>query len=517
MNTKKIHHLCKFGAGAASMILVTAPSCTSFSGEGGETIPAQRPNILWIFAEDINTVISSYGVEINQTPNIDRLAENGVLFRNAFAASPVCSPARSAIITGYMPTTIGVHNHHSSRSVESAIYLPDSIKTIPELFREAGYYTYNYGKDDYNFMYNRKKLYSGEIGTHFWYTLKGTTGHWRDRERNPGQPFFGQIQLEGGKYALQQPERMKLYDQTLSPEERMDPSVPELFPYFPDHPLLRKDWALHHDAVKMVDYDVKRILQELEEDGLLENTIVFFLSDHGYEGLRHKQFCYEGGLHVPFIVACFGDHEVIKHGQVREDLVSGIDFGITALALAGIDIPPQVEGRNVFAPDYKRDYIIASRDRCDFTIDRIRAVRTEKYKYIRNFHPERGYMQPQYRDRRPEFRLLKGMYERGELNEVQAKYWKPEKPVEELFDLENDPHEIHNLAEDPEYAEVLAELRGILENWMKETDDQGQYPENIEALRFMYLRWGPERCINLEYDVLRKNPYMENTPVWLIN
>ncbi|MCU0376761.1 MAG: sulfatase [Bacteroidales bacterium] len=511
MNIKPLFH--SLTAGAASLSLMSISSCSTGNTAENRSAGEERPNVLWIFAEDICPLISSYGYELNQTPNIDRLAQNGVLFKNAYATTPVSSAARSAIITGYMPTTLGVHNHHSSRTAETAIWLPDNVRTIPEIFREAGYYTYNNGKDDYNFMYNRKELYSGEIKTNYWYTLVGG-GHWRDPERKPGQPFFGQIQLEGGKYALQYKNPSSKYQKVLPPEERMDSMRPEVLPYMPDHPLLLKDWALHHDAVRMVDYDVQRILKELEEDGLLRNTIVFFISDHGYEGLRHKQFLYDGGLHVPFIVSYFGDHEIIKHGVERSDLVSGIDFGITALALAGLDIPEGVEGRNVFAKDFHRDYIIGTRDRMDFTIDRIRAVRSDRYKYIRNFHPERSYMQPQYRDTRVEFKTVKDMYEKGELNEVQAIYWKPEKPVEELYDIENDPHEIKNLSETPEYKEILEEHRAILDTWIRETDDKGQYPEDIEGLRFIVMKWGIDRCVNPEYDTLRKNPYMDGTPPW---
>ncbi len=500
-------------ASSATLSVVSFPSCNQESRKKSEQADSGKPNILWIFVEDICPLISSYGYELNQTPNIDQLAENGVLFRNAYATTPVSSAARSSIITGYMPTTLGMHNHHSSRTAETGVWLPENVKTIPEIFREAGYYTFNNGKDDYNFMYNRSKLYSGEVKTNFWYTLVGG-GHWRDPERKPGQPFFGQIQLEGGKYVLQYKNPSSKYQRVLSPEARMDSTIPAPLPYMPDHPLLRKDWALHHDAVKMVDKDVEEILALLKEDGLLENTIIFFFSDHGYEGLRHKQFLYDGGLHVPFIVSCYGKDDQIEKGALREDLVSGIDFGITTLALAGLQIPEGVEGRNVFAKDFHRDYIIGTRDRMDFTIDRMRAVRTDRYKYIRNFHPERSYMQPQYRDTRAEFRLVKEMYEKGELNEVQAMYWKPEKPVEELYDLVNDPHEINNLAANPDYKEILEKHRDILEQWMEETDDKGQYPENIEGLRFIVQKWGIDRCVNPEYDTLRSNPYMDGTPPW---
>ena len=478
-------------------------SCLS-SGNDDKAPTADQPNILWIYVEDICPFLSCYGYDINQTPHIDKLAENGVLFEKAFTPSPVCSPTRSGIITGMMPTTIGVHNHHSSRTVESAIFLPDEVKLIPDLFRDAGYYVYNNGKDDYNFIYDRASVYEGPFNTHFWYTFYGT-GSWRDEARKEGQPFFGQIQLEGGKYTLHQEHLQKAYKERIPEEERMDPSVPELPPYYADFPFMREDWALHFDGIKMTDLDVRDIVAKLREDGLLENTIIFFFSDPGYKGTRHKQFCYDGGIQVPLIVAYYGTDERIQKGLRRKDLVSLIDVGPTSLALAGIPVPGHMEGKDLFAGDYHRDYVITTRDRCDFTIDRIRSVRTDKYKYIKNFNPERSYNQPSYRDTRPEFTIAKEMFEKGELNEVQARYWLPTKPGEEFYDLENDPHEINNLADDPAYAEELKKHREILENWIRETDDQGQYPEKQEGLRYMYSRWG-ERCVNPEFDYVKKNP-----------
>jgi arylsulfatase A-like enzyme len=195
-------------------------------------------------------------------------------------------------------------------------------------------------------------------------------------------------------------------------------------------------------------------------------------------------------------------------------MISALDFAGTTLALAGVPIPSAMEGRNVFADDFHRDYVVSARDRCDFTVDRIRTVRDKQYRYIRNFHPERSYMQPQYRDTREEFLIIKEMYDNGQLNEAQAHYWKPTKPVEELYDIVIDPHEINNLADNPEYAEVLASMRIILDNWIEESDDKGQYPEHVEDLRFIYERW-LDRCVNPEFDYVKKNP-RHFTPPWLV-
>ena len=475
-------------------------------------------NIVWIYAEDVSPWYSCYGNKVINTPNVDKLAANGVIFTNVYAGNPVCSPSRSGIITGMMPTTIGAHQHHSARTVESQHYLPDSIKTIPEIFKQAGYYTFNNGKDDYNFSYDRSKLYSGAFEAYFWYTLKGE-GHWRDKDRKDGQPFFAQFQLEGDKYTLPQPAREKEYFSRIPEDKRVKGEDVDLPPYYPDVKLLRDRMARHYDAVQMVDQDVERIVRELKEDNLLENTIVILLSDHGNESLRIKQFCYDGGIQIHLIMSFFGHEEkirdIIKKGTVRDDMVSGVDIAATTLALAGFDVPKTMEGKDVFAQDFKRDYIVAGRDRCDFTIDRIRCVRNKQFKYIKNFYPDRSYMQPQYRETRPEFVLLKTMYEKGELNEVQAKYWEPTRRAEELFDVINDPYEIHNLANQPEYAEKLDSMRSILNNWIVATDDKGQYAENPEDLRFIYQCW-LNRCTDPVFDYIKTHP-IPLTPPWVID
>ena len=402
-------------------------------------INPDKPNILWIYVEDLNPVLSCYGESINPTPNIDKLAENGVLFKKAFTPAPVCSAARSAIITGTLATTFGTHNHHGSRTVEDAIFLPEGVKTIPEIFKANGYHTFNHGKDDYNFIYDRKRLYNDEIEIDFWYTFTGT-GNWVEPLVS-NKPFFGQIQLNGGKHGLAQ-----TYAKTKEKITPIDRSLVELPPYYPNISSVHEDFARHYDTARATDLEVEEIMKTLKDNNLLNNTYVFFFTDHGYKGIRHKQFLYDGGIQIPLVVAYFGKDSQIKKGTIREDLVSGIDIGTSSLALAGLEIPTYMEGQNMFDATFKRNYIIATRDRCDFSIDRIRAVRSYKYKYIKNFMPNRSYTQPSYRDQRDEFVDIKKAFEAGELNEVQAKYWLPTKPEEELFDLENDPFEINNLA-----------------------------------------------------------------------
>ncbi|MEM9985198.1 MAG: sulfatase [Bacteroidota bacterium] len=463
---------------------------------------------MWIYVEDINALLSCYGHPDNPTPHLDYMAQQGLLFTRAYTISPVCSPARSGNILGVAPTSVGAHQHHSSRTVEAGNFLPDSIVPLPQLFRQAGYYTFNQGKDDYNFIYDRRKLYEGDFISDYWYTFEGL-GHWRDSARGT-RPFFGQIQLSGGKHALGNGYRGEERYADLSWKNPDSVQVP---PYYPDHPVIREDWAAHHDAVRITDHEVGEILDQLKADDLLERTVVFFFSDHGYKGIRHKQFCYEGGIHIPLIIADPGGHFLDRKGQTDSQLVSSIDLAPTTLGLAGLPIPSFMEGRDLFGASPPRQQVIASRDRCDFSVDRIRAVRSEHFKYIRNYLPDRAYTQPSYRDRRPEFTVIRDLYQAGKLTAAQAKYWQASKPVEELFDLRTDPHEIQNLADDPAYQSVLRAHRDTLEAWVEASDDQGQYPENLEDLRFIYERWG-ERCVDPIFDTV-KNSWRANTPRWV--
>ena len=443
-----------------------------------------RPNIVWVFIEDMNGWYGCYGDDTVPTPNIDALAERGVRFDRAYMPAGVCSATRSAIALGAMQTSLGVHHHRSSRKrvPGEVIHLPEGVKSIYQLMREAGYYvSSNTGKDDFNFIWDRKDFYDQTAGG-----MGFNDKHWRSRPE--GKPFFAQIQLRGGKNSG------KGFDKT-------DPAKVQVPPYYPDVPVIRKEIAHHYDTIRQTDKELEGIIAALKEDGLIDNTIVFFWTDHGMRLHRHKQWLYEGGIRVPLVVAGPG----IEPGTSRDDLVSGIDISAATLAIAGVNVAEHdwIEGRDFFADDHQpRDYVVSARDRCDYTIDRVRAVTTKKYKYLRNYLTDRSFMQPQYRDGRAHMEVCRQLYKEGKLNEVQAFKWGPRVP-EELYDLENDPHEINNLADDPAYAEVLAEHRAILERWVKETDDKGQYPESVESLRGVLKRWN-KQAVNPEYDKARQ-------------
>lgn len=457
------------------------------------------PNILWIIAEDLSPFFGCYGDSVNegQTPTVDAMASEGVLFTRAYAVAPVCSPSRSALITGVMHTTTGTHQHRSSRTTDGEvvpeglrIHLPQGMKTIPELMRAKGYFTFNSGKDDYNFHYDRQQLYN--VGTKDDY-LAGMNGwqgnkakHWKSftedvwgARSDPDQPWFGQIQIDGGKG-----DSRYLNDVDFIADEAV-----ELPPYFPDTPALRHAWAVHYNHARGSDRRIASILLQLEADGELENTIIFFFSDHGHNtSLRHKQFCYEGGLLVPLII--FGDHPDISPGKVVSDLVTLLDVSATTLALAGVELPGYLDGQHLFGSTYRPvDYVIAARDRCDYTIDRIRSVRSDRFRYIRNFYPDRPMMQAGYRDDRPPTMDMHRLHEEGNLTPYQEEHWFGIRSTEELYDMETDPHQMKNLALDNSFQDELLKHRAILDDWIAATDDQGQHPESDGQLKATYDLW----------------------------
>lgn len=436
-------------------------ACASEPADPAAATP-QRPNILWLIVEDMSPNFSCYGNRDIQTPAIDQLASSGVRFTRAFTTAPICSTSRSALITGMYQTTIGAHHHRSGTGSEK-ILLPNSVPLVPALFRQAGYYTTNsgyypatrVGKTDYNFEFD-PQVYQGT--------------DWRDRQ--PGQPFFAQIQLLGGKIR-------DIPREIAQARQRLGSTTPaetvHLPPYYPRTPAVLDDWAATLDAIRITDRYVGEIIDRLRQEGLLDNTVIFFITDHGVSHARGKQFLYDEGIHIPILIR--GPR--IPAGKVRDDLVEHIDLAATSLALAGIPIPAQMQGRNILAENYQpRTYTFAARDRADETVDRIRSVRSERWKYIRNFYPQRPYLQPNvYKDNKPCLVAMRAAQTAGLLDAVQHQHFATTRPVEELYDLQADPWEIHNLASQGLHADTLAQLRSQLADWMERTGDQGRTAE----------------------------------------
>ncbi len=429
--------------------------------------PAKRPNIVWIFVDDMSANFSCYGEKLIQTPHVDKLAAEGVKFTQAFVTAPVCSPCRSALITGCYQTTIGAHHHRSGRG-ELKIHLPGDITPVPVLFQKAGYYTCigghntkgkGLGKTDYNFEWPRD-MYDGN--------------DWAGRK--PGQPFFMQVQLHGGKFRGQGPNKNWEGRVTRELGSNTKPEDVTLPPYYPRDPVILQDWADYLDCCRYTDKEVGDVIARLAKENLVENTVIFFMTDHGISHARGKQFLYDEGIHVPFVVRGPG----ISKGTVRNDLVEHIDTTATSLALAGIAIPKWMQGRDLFAKDYaKRGAVFAARDRCDETMEHIRCVRTAQYKYIRNYMNERPHLQPcKYKDDKAIIKKLRELHAAKKLDPLTEKLlFAPTRPKEELYDLAADPHEINNLAADPKQQATLVTMRKRLAEWEEKTDDQGRKPE----------------------------------------
>ncbi|HZX75473.1 MAG TPA: sulfatase [Cyclobacteriaceae bacterium] len=422
----------------------------------------KQPNIIWIITEDMSLELGCYGDPTVKTPNLDKLAAKGTRYTNTFATAPVCSASRSALITAMYQTSIDAQNHRSHR--DDGYALPEPIKPITEYLKNAGYYTVlgelkedgikGYGKTDYNFNLDKTIFDSND---------------WKGRKQD--QPFFAELMVSVTH-------RGPVWKTDVQKHEpQIDPAKVILPPFYPDHPIAREDWATYLESIQLMDTYVGTILKRIDDENLTDNTVIIFTSDHGRCMVRDKQFIYDGGIQIPFIMRWPGQ---IKEGQVNSDLISAIDISATILQIAGIALPDYIEGRSFLGKDVKkRDYIIAARDRMDETVDKMRCVRTKQFKYIKNYMPERPYMQANnYKETEyPVWNLLKELNAQGKLTPAQALFVAPTKPPEEFYDIVADPYELNNLYKDPKYQKQLAAMRKTLEAWIIDTGDQGQFPE----------------------------------------
>lgn len=434
-----------------------------------------RPNILWLIAEDMSPdAVTCYGTKEVWTPNIDKLAAEGVRYTRAYTTAPVCSASRSAFMTGMYQTTIGSQNHRSHR--DDGYKLPDGVRTLPDWIRDAGYFTANVvtmpesfgfkgtGKTDWNFTYSGR-------GKPF------DSAQWSDLKTH--QPFYAQINFNETHRTFHAP-------------AKADPAKVEIPPYYPDHEVTRKDWALYLDAATELDRKIGLILAQLEKDGLADNTIIIFFGDHGEAHVRGKQFCYEEGLHIPLVVRWpknFTVPKQIRPGLVDTRMIEAIDFTPTMLDIAGAAKPAKMQGR-IFLGDHAepdREYAFGARDRCDETVFRLRTVRDEHFRYIHNFTPDRPFLQANaYKEQQyPVWNLLKELHAQGKLTPAQEFLCQPTMPEEELYDLDADPYEIHNLAssDKPEHQSTLKRLRQQLDDWIVRSDDQGRTMESAEVIK----------------------------------
>lgn len=427
--------------------------------------PPERPNILWITCEDICPNLGCYGDQYARTPVLDGLAAQGVRYTNAYGITGVCSPNRSCLITGVYPSSLGSHG------MRSTTWLPDSIKCFPEYLQAAGYYCTNNVKTDYNFATPKTA-----------WNESSKKAHWRNRKK--GQPFFSVFNfIVSHESQIRVPEeKYQKNTARLTPDQRHDHAKAPIPPFHPDTPESRKDWARYHDNITAMDYEAGDILAQLEEDGLADDTIVFFFSDHGAGMPGIKKWVWEMGLKVPFIVRFpekYKQWAPADAGGTTDRLVSFVDFPPTVLSLAGVDIPKHMQGSAFLGPatGEPRERIYAIRDRMAERFDIVRVVRDKKFQYQRNFLPHWPWSQfTSYTEEMPTMQVWRRMHEQGKLNAVQDRYFQP-KPSEELYDIATDPFETNNLADNPAYAEVLGRMRKQCRQWMIETGDMGLLPE----------------------------------------
>jgi len=431
-----------------------------------------RPNILWITSEDNSPYLGCYGDLQAQTPHLDRFSEQGVRYLNAFSSAPVCSAARSTLITGMNASTLGIHNHRSSVSV------PRSVVYYPQLFREAGYYCTNNSKTDYNMSINGKRASWKAVG---WHESSGKA-HYRNRRK--GQPFFAVFNTTLSHEGQTTDNAYRGRRKQNPPRRIVPPGKVVLPPYHPDTPVMRENWSRYFDNLFLMDKWVGDKLRELEELGEADNTIVFYYADHGGALPRGKRNIHDSGTRVPLIIRF---PEKWKHlapgkpGETTDQLVAFVDFPATAANLCGLKVPGMWEGRPFLGPGtQEREFVYLFRGRMDERYDTVRAIRTKEHLYVRNFSPHRplgqAYTYP--------FRVLASMgswyeaFKAGKCNAVQARYWK-RKEAEEFYVVGNDPFQVRNLAGEKEHRDVVNVLRTKLFNEMLRTRDTGLIPEGM--------------------------------------
>ncbi len=448
------------------LVVAGLAACSS-----SEEVALPPPNILWITSEDTSPLFGCYGDPQATTPAIDRLAAEGVVYTNAYASAPICAPARSCLISGMYATSLGTQH------LRSDVPVPDFVRGLPAYLSDSGYFTFLYGKTDYNF--DPKGM---------WDYREEELAPWRHREE--GQPFFGMYTIGNtheGRVNIE-----ANYEEAVAnlPDSLFhDPVQAQLPPYFPDTPEFRDTWANYYDLISDFDLKVADIVQGLKEDGLYDNTIIFIFSDHGLGLPRYKRWLYRTGLQVPLIVRAPPQYQHLignPAGATTDELVSFVDFAPTVLQLADLPTPDYMEGQAFLgerrAPP--RRYVYGARSRADNMYEVSRAVLDSQYIYIRHYLPHYAYIQPGeiFSDRKRSLRELRRLHQQAALDGEALDMWLP-KGVEELYDLHHDPQELNNLAEQAEYQDVKIRMQEELHAWIKEHHDTGFLLEPEMMLR----------------------------------
>lgn len=451
------------------LVLLCVTDIFGQSRTAGKTT-SKKFNILWITCEDMSPMLESYGDSTVKTPNISRLAREGVRYSNVFSVAGVCSPSRAGLISGMYPTSYGANNMRTLQNIAGevpyySVVPPPEMKTHSEYLRAAGYYCTNNVKTDFQF--------ETPISA---FDDCSSTAHWRNRPAS--KPFFSIVNF----MITHESQVWARKDEPLL----VDPAEVPVPPFYPDTEIVRRDIARTYTNIVKMDEMVGKVLSELEKDGLLDKTIIFFYSDHGSGLPFFKRELYDRGLRAPLIIRY---PDKADAGTWNDELISFVDFAPTVLSLAGIPIPAHMQGR-AFLGEQKgkpRKYVYAARDRMDSEYDMVRAVSDGRYKYIRNYQPQKPLMQDiEFRKNIPMMEELLELHKEGKLHGPQIIWFKKEKPVEELYDTKEDPWELVNLVDHPSMQEKLRELRTAHEHWSRDTRDMGFIPE-----REVYLSMWP--------------------------
>jgi N-sulfoglucosamine sulfohydrolase len=456
-------------------------------------------NVVWLVAEDLSPYIPSFGDSTIETPSLSRMAAEGVSYSNVYSVSGVCAPSRAAIATGMYPSSIGAHHMRTISQQPAArekgiinyeVVPPPEVKMISQILRGNKYYCTNNKKEDYQF-------YKSEMA----WDESSIFAHWRNRpsgakffsvfnfgvthESNLWDPWYRQYDLEPfppDRSIQKWWEKFSGIEKPLYVDEDIDVSVP---PYLPDNNIVRDDMKRMYSNIVEMDNKVGLILSQLEQDGLLEKTIIVWYTDHGGPLPRQKRLLYDSGIKVPMIIRYPNGK---RAGEVDERLISFVDFAPTLLSMVNI-LPPKYQQGIAFEGKFKspnrRSYIHAAADRFDEHYDMIRAVRDKRYKYLKNYNPDKPYYLPlEYREKMNTMKELIRLNKKGDLNNIQLQWFRLSKPEEELFDVSSDPHELNNLAHNPNYEDKLIELRNECAKWMNEINDKGLIPEKELIKKF---------------------------------
>jgi len=449
----------------------TAGLSFPFVALAGERKEGQRPNILWISVEDMSSNLGCYGDDDAITPTLDQMAKDGIRYTNCFASAPVCTPSRCSIITGVYASSLGAQH------LRNSIAKPEHILCFTEYMRKAGYYCTNNSKQDYNF----------NAPPQAW-DESSKNAHWRKRPK--GKPFFSVFNFEGTHQSKTRynEDHLERVNAKLPEDKRHDPKKVTVWPFYPDTHKVRVNIAAYHTQITIMDGLVKDLLDQLDGDGLAEDTIVFFFSDHGMGLPRGKRWLHDGGLRVPLLVRFPEKYKHLapgKPGDTEDRLVSFVDYAPTMLSLLGIEIPKYMEGKAFLGKKeaFRRKWILGIRDRVDEVVFCSRTIHDGRYQYIRNFKPHRPRMSYcEYSERTQIRQELRRLDAEGKLKGSESWLMQCQTPPEEFYDTKNDPYQFNNLALDAKYAKQVKSMRTILRQRMSELHDTSMHAE-MEVVR----------------------------------